>query len=377
MGIALPRGKNGEKPVLLIRPRLLLPSVLYVLIVQDGYFYFCRLGNKPTATAAQEHRYRTGMPEKELLGARGSFKIAAGDVEQILRQTARDPWTAGTGNGGTVWLRIDGREHRYILANQTPPELLAERLRAGGYARYAVEDNAAPEDDGPAPTRADTRMVRRLGKILGGLTAVGAVWALFLPGSLTGAAALNMLLPPTAMVVWWKYRRALHGPRVNTTAASGFAAAAMLPPLILTIRVMSAVHARHIAPMLLGLLALTAAATAVGLWRFRRLRSKAAAFGVLLFLFTYLYSGILSTNGMVCTKEIARYHAVIEREYSRHGYRSVSHYLVLSAWDGQADGNTLAVDWQTYLAASAGGTLTISRQRGLWGIEWDRLEPDK
>lgn len=240
--------------MLLIRPRLLLPSVLYVLIVQDGYFYFCGLGNKPTATAAQEHRYRMGMPEKELLGARGSFKTAAGDVEQILRQTARDPWTAGTGNGGTVWLRIDGREHRYILTDQTPTELLAERLRAGGFARYAVEDNAAPEDDGPAPTRADTRMVRRLGKILGGLTAVGAVWALFLPGPLTGAAALNMLLPPITMVAWWKYRRALRGPRVNTAAASGFAAAAMLPPLILTIRVMSAVHARHITPMLLGLL---------------------------------------------------------------------------------------------------------------------------
>ena len=94
----------------------------------------------------------------------------------------------------------------------------------------------------------------------------------------------------------------------------------------------------------------------------------------MLFVFAFLYSGVLTTNSMGTTRIIAQYQATIENKYTRHTYRSTVHYLVLSAWDNYPDMNDVNVDLQTYYQASVGDTLHISQERGLWGIEWNNMK---
>lgn len=369
--------KRKEKPVLLIQPRLLLPSVLFTLIIKDGYFYFCKIGHKFYASAAQENRYQTRMPEEALLKEKGSFKIPMETVEEIHRETKREPWTASWDNYGIVLFKIGGKNRRFILCSQTPSELLTERLQANRFNRFTVTDNAEPtgflQSSDKRADRANTKKVKRLGQIFNTLTVVGIVWVFFLPCSLTGGAILNLLLPVAALLAQWRYHgffrsRTRNSFRVN----SSFFIAILIPPMILSIKTMMAMHITHFGPVLV-LLLLAVACVIFCLLRFKRLRSKSVAVMMLLFVFAYLYSGVLTTNGMVTTQKVAQYQATIEEKHARHSYRSTSFYLTLSAWSDRPDGNDVSVDGQTYAQASAGDTLDILQERGLWGIEWNRL----
>lgn len=374
----MPGTSKREKPVLLIQPRLLQPSVLYTVIMKDGYFYFCKLGHKFYATTEQKNRYRTGMPEDELLKEKGSFKIPMDTVEEIHHETRRSPWTASWDNYGTVLFKSGGRNRRFILCSETQPELLTERLQANEFDRFTVTDNAEPTGFEKATDRkadrANTEKVERLGRVFNTLTVVGVIWVFFLPYSLTGGALLNILLPIAALLAQWKYQGFFRSRTRNSFKVNAsFFIAILIPPLILSIKTMMAVHVAHIEPVLLVFLLMAAIGVAFCLFRFRRLRSQSVAVMLLLFLFAYLYSGILTTNGMVTTQKIAQYHAIIENKHTSRSYRSVSFYLTLSAWDSQPDGNDISVDGQTYAQAFIGNTLHISQERGLWGIEWDRV----
>lgn len=250
--------------------------------MQDGFFYFCKLGHKFYATTAQENRYRTGMKENELLRDRGSFKIPMEEVSEIRMETERDPWTASDDNHGNVRFRIGGRERRFILGGQTPPALLAERLKAGGFDRSTLVDNAEPTGYREAPDkkadRADTKKVARLTRILNALTAVASAWVLLLPYGLTGGAAFCVLLPIAALLAQWKFRGFFRSRTRNSAKANGgFFTAVLLPPLILCIKVIVAVHVVYMGRVFLILLALTIFCTAVCLLCFRRLRSKKIA----------------------------------------------------------------------------------------------------
>lgn len=362
---------------MLIQPRLLLPSVLFTVIIKDGYFYFCKIGHKFYANAEQENRYRTRMPEEELLKEKGSFKIPMDTIEEIHREAKSDPWTAPWDNYGMVLFKIRGKIRRFILCSQTPSELLTERLQANGFDRFTVIDNAEPTEFVQAldkkADRDNTKKVERLGRVLNALTVIGIVWVFFLPYSLTGGAILNILLPIAALLAQWRYHGFFQSHTRNSFKAnSSFFIAILIPPLILSIKTMMAVNIAHVGPVAVILL-LAVLCVIFCLFRFKRLRSKSVAIMMLLFIFAYLYSGALTTNSMVTTQKIAQYQATIEKKHTRYSYRSTSFFLTLSAWGNQPDGNDVSVDGQTYAQASAGDTLDISLERGLWGIEWNRM----
>lgn len=376
--IVLSGTRIKEKPVLLIQPRLLLPSVLYTVIIKDGYFYFCKLGHKFYATAAQENRYQTHMPESELLKEKGSFKIQMDTVEEIHRETRREPWTASWDNYGIVLFKIGDKTRRFILCSQTPSELLAERLQSNGFTHITMIDNAEPTGFCKASDRkadrANTKKVKQLGYILNTLTVIGIVWVFFLPYSLTDGAILNILLPIAALLAQWKYRGFFRSRTRNSFKSnSSFFIAILIPPLILSIKTMMAIHVTNSGLVLLVFLLLTVVIVTFSLFRFRRLRSKSVAIMMMLFIFAYLYSGVLTTNSMVTSQKIAQYQSTIENRYTRHSYRSTSFYLTLSAWGNHPEGNDVSVDAQTYAQASIGDYLHISQERGLWGIEWNRM----
>ena len=368
-----------EKPVLLIQPHLFLPDILYALVMQDGFFYFCKLSHRFYATTEEENRYQTGMSENELLKEKSSYKLSMDSVREIHLETKRDPWTASWDNGGTVQFKEEDKTRRFILCSQTLPSLLTQRLQENGFGRFTLLDNAEPGDVfAPSDKKADrvnNKKVERLGQIFNALTVIAAIWVFFLPYSLTGGAIMNILLPIAALLAQWKYRSFSHSKTRNSTkASSSFFVSILIPPLLLSIKVLISVHVVHPFSVLLVLFLLTAVCVAFCLFRFRNLRSKTVFWSLMLFVFAFLYSGVLTTNGMGTTKIIAQYQATIKNKYSRHTYRSTSHYLVLSAWGNYPDNNDVSVDLQMYYQASIGDTLHISQERGLWGIEWNNMK---
>lgn len=378
-GLTMSQRRIEEKPVLLIQPRLFLRDILYALVMQNGFFYFCKLSHRFYATAEEEKRFRTGMQENELLKEKSSFSLSMDSIREIHMETKRDPWTASWDNGGIVQFKQETRTRRFILCSQTLPSLLTEKLQENGFDRFTLLDNAEPRYPSvPSDKKTDResrKKIERLGYLFNVLTVIAAIWVFFLPYSLTGGAIMNILLPIAAIFAQWKYRGFFHSKTRNSTKAlSSFFVAILLPPLLLSIKVMIAVHIVHPFSVLPVLFLLTAACVAFCLIRFRRLRSKTVFWSLMLFVFAFLYSGVLTTNSMGTTKIIAQYQATIENKYTRHTYRSTAHYLVLSAWDNYPDKNDISVDLQTYYQASVGDTLHISQERGLWGIEWNNMK---
>ena len=368
-----------EKPVLVIKPRLFLPDILYAFVIQDGFFYFCKLSHKYYATAEEENRYQSDMPENELLKEKSSFKLSMDYIREIHMETKRDPWTAAWDNYGVVLFKEKDRTRRFILCSQTLPSLLIERLQKNGFNRFTLVDNTEPENflvpSNRKEDRENTKKVDRLGRVFNTLTVIAAIWVFFLPYSMTGGAMMNILLPVAALFGQWKYRGFFRSKTRNSFKVnSSFFIAILLPPLILSIKVIISVHVVHMWAVCLVLLFLTAVCVTLCLIRFKRFRSKAAAWGLTLFIFAFLFSGVLTTNGMVTTKTIGQYQATVENKYTSHVYRSTSHYLVLSPWGDHPDGNHLSVDMQTYYQVSVGDILHISQERGLWGIEWDNIK---
>ena len=368
-----------EKPVLLIQARIFLPNILYALVMQDGFFYFCKLNHKFYATTEEENRYRSGMPENRLLKEKSSFKLPMDSIREIHMETKRDPWTASWDNYGIVQFKEENQTRRFILCAQTLPSLLTEKLQKNGYNRFTLLDNAEPRNflapSNRKRNRENTKKVVWLGRVFNALTAIAAIWGFFLPYSMTGGAIMNIFLPVAALLAQWKYRGFFHSKTRNSFKAnSSFFSAILLPPLFLSLKVMIAVHVVHIWTVCLALFFLTVGCVTFCLLRFKRLRSKTVALGLMLFIFAFLYSGVLTTNGMVTTETIAQYEAAIENKYMSHTYRSTTHYLILSPWGDHPDGNHVSVDMQTYYQASVGDILHISQERGLWGIEWDKMK---
>jgi hypothetical protein len=373
------RQQIEEKPVLLIQPRLFLPNILYTLVIQDGFFFFCKLNHKFYATVKEEKRYQTGMQENELLKEKNSFKLPMNSISEIHIETKQDPWTASWDNHGTVQFKEKDKTRRFILCSQTPPSLLTERLRKSSFDHFTLLDNAKPRDFiAPLDKRANqknTKKIKRLGCIFNALTAIAAIWIFFLPYSLTGGAIMNILLPIAALFAQWKYRGFFRSRTITSfKSSSSFFVAILLPPLILSLKTIIAIHVVHAWAVCLALLFLTVICVTFCLIRFERLRSRTVALGLALFIFAFLYSGILTTNAMVVTKTVAQYQAIVEKKYVHHNYRATIHYLTLSAWGGYHDNNDVSVDIQTYYQASVGDEVHISQERGLWGIEWNDMK---
>jgi|GEM_PF-2587776 hypothetical protein len=367
-----------KKPILLIKPRLFFPSILYELIIQDGFFFFCRLNYKFYATKNEEKYYRVGMQENELLKRKNSFKLSMNSIFEIHMETKRDPWTASWDNYGIVQFKARNQTHHFILCSQTQPSLLTEELQKSGFNRFTFLNNTEPRDFiAPIDKRMDrknTKKVNQLGYVFNILTAIAAIWVFFLPYSLTGGAIMNILLPIAALFAQWKYRGFFRSKtRSSFKSNSSFFIAILLPPLVLSLKVIIAVHIVHIWTVCLVLLFLTVVCVAFCLIRFRRLRSKTVAFVLMLFIFAFLYSSVLTTNSMVITRPVAQYQAIVENRYTSHTYRSTIHYLTLSPWGDYPDNNNVSVDIQTYYQASIGDTIHILQERGLWGIEWNDM----
>jgi hypothetical protein len=370
--------KPKEKPILLIQPRIFLKSVLYNLVVQDGCFYFCKIGHGFGASTEQECRYHAGMAESELLSEKGSFKLPMESVVKIHNETKRSPWTAAFDNHGTVYFMDGKRTIKFILCGQTLVETLRERLEANGFNRVTLLENAGLEGfQEPADKKEDRKNAERLTRISHGfnwLTILVAVWMLLLPFAFPSGTALSMLLPITALLVCWRYRRFLQSKTRNSEKIRSFLSIPiLLPPLILSIWVLINLNVIYSLLFFGALAVFTLLCIGFILYRHTSLRSKAWAGILVLFLFSYSYSGVLVTNNMACLQPVAHYIAVIENKRTRFSYRATIHYLDLSPWGNHHDENSISVGLPLYYEASIGDTLTISQERGLWGIEWYRM----
>lgn len=373
--------KAKEKPIYLIRRHILAKSVLYQLIVQNQSLYFCELGHAFWVSEKQKRRYHAGMTDGELLGARGNFRLDAPSLSDIRLETKRSPWTAAVDNHG--WLRfLSGqKEMRFIVCGQTPVDALKDALGKAGLTDIAVLDNAEPEAPAkPADPKEDLKQAKRVSRCsraLNWLTGILAVWMLLYPVAFSAGAVLSLLLPAAGLLLYGKYRRFFRSKsRRSEKIRPMLSVPILLPPLILSAAVILNLNVLYTPGFFAVLLALTAVCVAILLWKLPNFRSKSWAGLLALFLFCFLYSGTLITNCLT-SRPTDRYTAVVENKQTRFSGKATIHRLELSPWGAHPSQNTVTVGTPIYYSVNEGDTLSITRERGLWGIEWYRLTPMK
>lgn len=372
-----------EKPVLLLCPHVMKKNILYRLIIQDGYFYFCKVGNRFYASEEQENLYCPGMTEDELLKDRNNFKLPLDSVSEIRWETKRNPWTEAFDNYGTVVFFSNSRKIRFILCSQTPPETFQNSLISNDFSRLVIsESDETPPAVSGTVSKTQAKVLNLITYLFVALTVLIAVWSFLLPDLFFPYGALfGIILPFAALVVLIKNKTLFSSlSKSKTLKKRNDGSLLFLPilliPLFLCVWIFRDFNLMFSLFPIIFLVCFTIVCIVFALVRVPSLRNKAGVFCLVLFILSFNFSALVITNCSVY-HTVASFSAKVENKSYRIGYSgrvfTRSYYIDFSAWGGCCDRNELPVPYSIYRSAAVGDTLKIYQERGLWGIDWYNL----